>query len=180
MASSGDYGSYIPSTQVWDVSEVYSTEVTSPAFKELLVRMYQNLNLLSLVVNQKDTGIYNDVDEFVNGQTYFPSATTSSSTYSEPVGRNVFRKVVNFGELPNTASKSVAHGITMTDGTTFTRIYGAATNTTAHAYIPLPYASPTLASSIELSVDGTNVTIITGSNRSSFDVTYVVLEYLKF
>jgi hypothetical protein len=40
--NTADYGMFIPTTQVWDVSEIYSTEVTSPAFKELLVRLYQN------------------------------------------------------------------------------------------------------------------------------------------
>ena len=56
MANSGGGGSFIPTTQVWDVNEIYSTEVTSPAFKELLVRLYQNINAQSLSLNSKDAG----------------------------------------------------------------------------------------------------------------------------
>ena len=36
-------GSYIGTTQVWDVSQIYDIEVNSPEFKELIVRLYQNI-----------------------------------------------------------------------------------------------------------------------------------------
>jgi hypothetical protein len=177
MANRGDYGSYIPTTQVWDVSEIYETEVTSPQFKELIVRLYQNINSQSLSVNGKDAGVY-DTSEFVNGQTFFPNPTLTSSSTTTATQRQVFRMVVNFGALPNTGTKTVAHGLTINSGFTFTRIYGTASDPNGN-YIPLPYASPTAVNNIELKVDGTNVTIITGSNRSNFTVTYIVLEYLK-
>ena len=178
MANSGGGGSFIPTTQVWDVNEIYSTEVTSPAFKELLVRLYQNINAQSLSLNSKDAGYYH-TNEFVNGQLFFPNPALTSASTTTPTMRQVIRKVINFGALPNAGTTDVAHGLTLTDSYTFTRIYGAASDTTGHNYIPLPYSSPVLVDNIELLVDGTNVTIITGSDRSNFDVTYVVLEYLN-
>jgi len=178
MANRGDYGSYIPTTQVWDVSEIYETEVTSPQFKELIVRLYQNINNQSLSVNGKSSGIY-DTAEYVNGKTFFPNPSLNSTSSTTPTQRQVFRKVINFGALPNTASKTVAHGITVTDSVTFTQIYGAATSTTTHTYIPLPYAAVVLANNIELLVDATNVTITTGADCTIFDTSYIVLEYLK-
>lgn len=177
MAYKND-GSFIPTTQVWDVSEIYSTEVTSPAFKELLVRLYQNLNGMALSVNGRDAGMY-DKTEFVNGQTFFPAAGTSSATSSAPNQRQVYRKVVDFGALPNAAAKTVAHGLTVTNGYTFTRIYGTASNTAGLLYIPIPYASSVLLNNIELSVSNVNVTITTGIDRTAFTICYVVLEYLK-
>ena len=63
--------------------------------------------------------------------------------------------------------------------TTFTRVYATASDTTGFNYIPVPYASSTAANNIELNVNGTNVNIITGSNRSNFNICYVVLEYLQ-
>ena len=179
MAERGDFGSFLATTQVWDVGEIYSAEGISPDLKELLVRLYQNLNNQSLSVNTRDAGFY-DTSEFVNGQLFFPNPALNSSSTTTPTQRQVFRKVLNFGSLPDTAVKTVAHGITVNDGFTFTRIYGAATDPTGHNYIPLPYASPTLMNNIELKTDGTNVTITTGSNRTAFTTTYVVLEYLKF
>lgn len=172
------FGVFLPTTEVWDVSEIYSTEVTSPEFKELLVRMYQNLNRMALSINVRDAGYY-ATQEFVNGQQYFQNPALSGGSSQYPAFRQVFRKIINFGALPNAASKSVAHNITVNNAFTFTRIYATASDTTGHNYIPIPYASPVLANNIELKVDATNVTIITGSNRTNFNVCYVVLEYIK-
>ncbi len=183
MASSRDSsgsqysGSFIPTTQVWDVSEVYSTDVNSAQFKELIVRLYQNMNLSATAGNTKDAGIY-DTEEFVNGQSFFPSTATNSSVNSAPIRRQVFRKVINFGALPNNTTKSVAHGLIVTSGYTFTRIYGCA-STPSTIFIPLPYASGTSADIIELFVDGTNVSIKTGADKTTYTVCYVILEYLK-
>lgn len=177
MANPQSVGVFVPTTNVWDVNEIYSVEVTSPAFKELLVRLYQNLNNISQALNVKDSAIYN-TQEFVNGQLYFANPTLSSTSTTTARLRQVMRKVINFGALPNTATTTVAHGITFNSSTTFTRVYGAASDTAGNNYIPIPYASPTLANNIELKVDATNVTIITGSNRTAFTVCYVVLEYL--
>lgn len=170
-------GLYIPTTNVWDVDQIYQIDIGSPEFKELLVRLYQNINNMSLALNLKDSGFY-DTAIFVNGQLFFPNPSLTSATDTAPDYRQVLRKTINFGALPNAGSKSVAHGITVTDVTTFTRIYATASDTTGHNYISIPYASPTLANNIELRVDGTNVTIITGSDRTSFNVCYVIVEYI--
>ena len=170
--------SFIPTTNVWDVASLYQVDVTSPEFKELLVRLYQNINNIALLLNLKDTGLYNTF-EIVNGQTYFPSPALNSSTSGTPENRSVYRTTVNFGALPNAATKSVAHNIITTPKTTFTRIYATASDTIGRFYVPIPYASATLTDVIELSVDGTNVNITTGSDRTNFTVCYVVLEYLQ-
>lgn len=170
-------GSFIPTTQIWDPSEVYSSNL-SPELKELLVRLYQNLNLMATNVNLKDTGYYNTL-EFVNGQLYFPNPANNSSTSTYPSFRQVFRTIVNFGALPNAGLKSVAHNIPINESYSFTRIYAASSDQVGLNYIPIPYASPTLVNNIELNVDATNVNITTGSNRTNFTITYVVLEYIK-
>lgn len=178
MANSNQYGAYVNTTNIWDVQQIQQVDVTSPEFKELLVRLYQNINNIALVLNVKDTGMY-QLSEFVSGQLYFSNPATNSSTAQSPTQRQVRRKVINFGSLPNAGVKSVAHNITMTSATSFTRIYGAASDTTGNIYIPLPYASPTDADNIELYVDATNVVVTTGSNRSNFNIAYVILEYLQ-
>jgi len=171
-------GFLLPTTNVWDVNEIYDVNVNSDEFKELLVRLYQNLNNMSLSINLRDAGYY-DTLEFLNGQQFFPNPALNSSSTTQPSYRGVYRKVINFGALPNAGTKSVAHRITCTTRTSFTRIYGASTDPVGLNYIPIPYASPTAANNIELKVDATNVTIITGSNRSAFTITYVILEYLQ-
>jgi len=176
--ASQTFGFLIPTTNVWDVSEIYQVDVKSDEFKELLVRLYQNLNNMATSVNIRDAGYY-DVNELLNGQSYFPNPLLNSATMSAPSFRSVYRKVINWGALPNTGTTSVPHGITCSANTSFTRIYGSSTDPVGLNYIPIPYASPTLANNIELKVDATNVTIITGSNRSAFTITYVILEYLQ-
>jgi hypothetical protein len=180
-------GAFVATSYIWDVARLHEIEVNSPEFKELLVRLYQNLANIANVLNIKDSGYYN-VLEFVNGQLFFPNPNFDSQTSQTATYRQVIRKVINFGPLPNTGTKSVAHGITciafsagppIVPGTTFTRIYATATDNTGLNYIPIPYASPILANNIELSVDSTNVTITTGSNRSNFNICLVILEFLQ-
>lgn len=174
-------GAFIPSTNVWDVSQLQSMDVTSPEFKELLIRLHQNINNIAIAINLRDAGYY-DQKEFINGQRYFPNPMidATASPYINPAFRQVFRMVVNFGQLPDTNFKSVNHNIPgISNMFTFTRIYATASDTTGLNYIPIPYASPVLVNNIELSVNATQVTITTGSNRTNFNECYVVLEYIK-
>jgi hypothetical protein len=178
MPQLGPSGSFLPTTSVWDVSQLYAVDVKSPEFKELLVRLYQNINNIALALNGKDAGYYSLL-EFINGQLFFPNPLLDSSTQANPIFRPVTRLVVNFGGLPNAGLKSVPHGIAINNNYTFTRIYATASDTVGHTYIPIPYASPVLANNIELYVDTVNVNIVTGSNRTNFDECYVILEYIR-
>lgn len=178
MSNSSQYGAFIQTTAVWDMALLESVDISSPEFKELLVRLYQNINNIALILNIKDTGMY-QLSEFVNGQLFFPNPNNNSTTAQLPANRQVFRKIINFGVLPNAAVLSSPHNISVTSATTFTRIYGCASDTTGLTYIPLPYASNVAGNSIELSVSSTDVIITTGSNRSNYNVCYVLLEYLQ-
>lgn len=168
-------GAFVPSTQLWQIGE---EDLKGDALKELIVRLYQQINLIAVVLNVKDTGLY-PLEEFINGQQFFPNPAYDSTTGTNPAQRQVYRKVINFGALPNTGTTNVAHGLTITTGYTFTRIYGCTSDTAGSSYLPLPFASPTLVENIKLSVDATNVSITTGSDRTAYTVTYVILEYLK-
>lgn len=179
MANGVNVGVYIPTTQVWDVTEIYTTDVTSPQFKELLVRMYQNLNLMAQSVNTRDAGIY-DTSEIVCSQTYFPNPAYNSSTNTKPVQRQVYRKVINFGALPAGGTKSVPHGIICDSSVSFTRIYATATDPIALQYIPIPFATSTPNQSIQLIVDSVNVNISSPTDYSRFTICYIILEYIRF
>lgn len=174
-------GNFIPTTQSWDVTEIYQSDVNSPKFKELLVRMYQYLNLMAESVNNKTSGLYNS-NEAASGDTFYPSASASSASDTRALPRPVFRRVLNMlptGTLPNTGTLTVAHGLTFNSSTTIVRLYGAANNAAGTALIPIPYSSPVLVNNIELKADGTNVYIITGSDRTAYTKCNVVIEFLK-
>jgi hypothetical protein len=172
------FGAFVPTTNVWDVGQLYQVDVNSPEFKELLVRLYQNVNNIANVLNLKDTGYYT-TQEFVNGQSYFPNPLFNSSTAPTATYRQVFRTTVNFGALPNTGTKSVAHNINVTNGFTFTRIYATASDVSGNTYIPIPYVDVLTGNDIQLYVDATNVNIITTSDRTNYTACYVVVEYIK-
>lgn len=171
-------GAFVPTTNVWDVAQIYDLDIDNQQLKELLVILYQNINTIALNLNIRDAGYYVE-SEFINGQAWFPNPALSSTTTASPVLRQVFRLVINFGALPNTGTKSVAHGLTITAGYSFTRIYATASDPIGKNYIPIPYASPTDANEIEINVDATNVNITTGSDRTAFTICYVILEYIK-
>ena len=171
-------GSFIPTTDVYDVSIIYSLDINSKEFKEFLVRLRQSINTIALALNTKDSAYYVQ-EEFVNGQVFFPNPALSSTTQAVPVLRQDYRIVINFGALPNNATKSVPHGLTITSDFSFTRIYAVASNTTGMSYIPIPYSSTTAGDVIELNVDAVNVNITTHSNKTAYTITYVILEYIK-
>lgn len=171
--NSSNLGAFIPTTNVWDVGRLATVDINSQEFRELLVRLYQNVNNISLVLNIKDTGYY-DTKEFVNGQLFFPTPGTKSQQY-----RQDYRIVINFGQLPNATTKVVPHNIPINSAYWATRVYGAATDSTNLFWIPLPYADAS-GNNIQLLVDSTNVSITTTNDCTNFDRCIVVLEYLKF
>jgi hypothetical protein len=175
-------GSFVATTNIWDVQQIQSVNVNSADFKELLVRLYQNINNIALALNIKDVGYYS-TNEFLNGQLFFPNPNAADNSVQSSTYRQVYRTVVNFGALPNTGSKSVVHNIDIDTVTpsiySFTRIYGAASKTDQTAFIPLPYASPTLNLNIQVDITPTQVTITTDFDYSGYETSYIVLEYIK-
>lgn len=169
-------GAFLPTTSVWDTSEIQTVDINSQEFRDLLVRLYQNINNIALSVNIRDAGYY-DQTEFINGQLFFPDPSLSSTTAQTPTYRQVFRKVVDFGALTNSSTKNVAHDLDMSVATyIFTRIYGCASDTVGKNFIPLPFGG---GAPISVSVNATNVSVTTTSNRTNFTTTYIVLEYIK-
>jgi hypothetical protein len=176
--NSNQVGSFVPTTNVWDTAQIEASDL-SPTAKELLVRLYQNINNIALVLNTKESGYY-DTNQFVTGSIFYPNPANNSQTspYKAAIYRQVNRKVIIFGALPNTGTKSVPHGITVTPHTTWVTSTAEATDPIGLQGIFLPYASPILANNIEINVDSTNVNITTGSNRSNFTICNVTLEFL--
>lgn len=166
-----NFGSYIPTTNIWEIQQIQDVNA-DPKLKELLIRLYQNINNISLVINTKDSAIYFD-EEFVNSQIYFPNRTLNSTTSQSPTPRSIFRKVIDFGALPNATTKSVAHGISINSNYIFTRIYGSATNQAGFSAIPIPQAD------ISITIDATNVNVTSTLNYSAYTITYIVLEFIK-
>lgn len=169
-------GSFVPTTQVWDQSQIEKANI-SAEMKNLLIRLYQNINQIALVLNTKSTGAFYP-QEFVIGDLYYPNNTQPT------VYRQVVRKVIPVPSLPGGATPNplpVPHGLNPTDNWVFVRIYGTGTDISAspnYTYVPIPYAAVVPANTLELYVDQTNVIITSGGTDYSAYSAQIVLEYL--
>ena len=89
-------------------------------------------------------------------------------------GKTIYRKVISLGSLPNTASASVAHGISnISDVISVT---GYATNGTI--FFSLPLARSVITMQIGLYADVNNIIVETGTNRTTY-IGYAIIEYTK-
>lgn len=148
--------------------------------------LVEHLRQITEGVNDSEKGFHVDV-ETLAGKFWTPRARASAD---DPiVYRNVFRKVVDLeglddfsaGTPPNT--QTVAHGITFTENSFITALYGAATDpalSDLNAGIPLPFLDVgTLANGIQLDIDGTNINLTSSADYSAYTEAWVVVEYVQ-
>jgi len=158
-------GNFVPTTIIYDSQRIQEMDVNSKDFKELLKRLYQSINILSLAINAREVGLY-PMEELVIGNLYYNADTTQISNL-----RPVFRTTVNTGDLIG-ADNPKPHGITF--GVTWqpVHIYGVACNTTTKEYWPMPN------SDITVKVTATDI-VITNFSGVLFDKSSIVIEYTK-
>lgn len=172
------YGAYVPTSQVFDPSFMKDLDINGSEFKDFITRLHQGINNISLVLNVKESGYYVP-SEFLTGQLFPPVPAEVDPDKLNFQFRQSFRMYIDTGTLPNAGTKSVPHNVDFNSNFTLTKIWGAATDPTGN-YIPLPYVSTSsLSNNITLEATSTNIIITTGSNRTNFTRSQVVIEYLK-
>ena len=120
-------------------------------------------NLNAMVDN-----IYSDLDANVY--------STTETVIGTWLGKPLYRKVIDFGTLPNTTTKSVNHNISNLNK--IVSMKGYAYNGTN--FNPLPSTNVnSLGNQMALYCNATQVIVATGADRSNFTESYVVLEYTK-
>ena len=90
-------------------------------------------------------------------------------------GKPVYRKVIDCGSLPNTSNKDVSHNI-QNLGVTI-KCIGMAVRTSDSRALTIPDSTPN--AEIGCGVTNTNVYITTHNDRSSFNNSFLILEYTK-
>ncbi len=107
----------------------------------------------------------------------FTYSTLESSTGNYWIdGKLIYRKTINIGNLPNNASKKVAHGIT---GLTYVIGWEGNAYLSSGAYwYPFPYTSPSGSNQFSCYVTPTDVVVQTSSDRSA-TIAYITLFYTK-
>lgn len=117
----------------------------------------------------------------VSASDHIKSFDTAYDIYSnaevvigEYLGKPLYRKVINYGALPNTTTKEVNHNISNLD--CITNIRGIATNGSSFIILPRTHTASNLC--IVLEATKTTILINDGYNFSAFSA-QIILEYTK-
>jgi hypothetical protein len=165
-------GLSLPTTQSLNLGQLNELKADSTQFKQLIVRLYQQLNQFALVINKKESGVYVSDTEVVTSKTF---------EYAPDETYPIYMKLIDIGAL-GAGVTTVAHNITPATNLFFTQIYGAASlynaNPLLSQYVSLPWVSAGGAANIEVIVNGTNI-VITNNSGIAFTSSQIVLEYGK-
>lgn len=134
--------------------------------KELATKLQDIYQGIASTVNTKEGGLFVPIEKLSSAQYFLPGNPQNN--------RAVYRMVVDFGALPNTGTKTVAHTIVGWDNKfRLVRAYGAANDPIALEGIPIPNDG------IFVKNNSTNVIVTTTANFSAFTESTVVLEFTK-
>lgn len=93
-------------------------------------------------------------------------------------GKPIYRKVINFGSLPNNTTKYIPHNINNIDKVIEIRGYATESGTKNFYPLPLQYKGADSSYNVEILVNNNNVIAGASQNRSMYTA-YVILEYTK-
>ena len=114
-----------------------------------------------------------DVESIRNN--YFTTEIDTGAKWID--GKPIYRKVIDFGALPNNTSKAVAHNISNLGWVL--KLEGIS-KTDAGTRVSLPFvAISDVTSQISTKITDTEITCTTGTNRSGYTQTYFIVEYTK-
>lgn len=120
---------------------------------------------------RNSNGVFQEVE--IDKKDNYSTAEQVIGTWID--GKPLYRKVINIGTLPNTASATIAHKISYVDKI---RTNGSFAIASSGYSVPVPNVTASTTGHIAINVDRTNIYVTTNSNRS--DLTgYIVLEYTK-
>ena len=139
--------------------------------------VYVYIKATSGLAENQQENVLNDVKGYVDSSNSY--STNEVKTGGKWIdGKPIYRKVVNFGALPNATIKEVSFDNINAD--TFVKIEGIAMNNSGSA-VTIPFADTSAATqSIAIFINSSSVSINTGAtNRSDYTKCYITIEYTK-
>lgn len=140
-----------------------------PDFEQFLLKVTDFSRSVAQSVNQREICAYVS-QEILTGSTLF-------SVIDSRAILPVYRKVIDFGPLPNATTTSIPHGLAITDTWRFIKILVGATNPLATGATEYSITVPDANSTVGVTL--TDVVITTSADYSAFTSTTVILEYVK-
>ncbi len=109
------------------------------------------------------------------GGNYSTSEAATNTTWVD--GKMIYKKTINFGSIPSSTTKSVAHGVTGIDR--FIK-YEASLTVFGNNSFPLPFVRASGGTdNMELRLSTTNLTVITNSTNFVNFSAYITIYYTK-
>src|SRR5882757_3767738 len=147
--NSQQFESYVP---------VY--DVVPEKWEEARPAIVEQLKKITNAVNSREIGWYID-EEVLTGKSFIPGVNNLTGGTSQQF-RQVLRKEIDFGPLPNTGVKSVPHGITVDANFTLVFLGAYATDPIAFVAFPIPYADHiNILDAVSITIDAVNINIAT-------------------
>lgn len=148
--------------------------------EQFRVQLIQMINDICISINSKESGFYSD-ETTITSEKVLPTYCDDLAGAVNVYHRTVRRKVIFTGALPDNGTKQILHNINFPTGSVGWRLWGGASiidaNKDLKVFIQLPLGSPNLSSNIEIYATENHVVIVTGTNRSNFNFSFVVVEY---
>ncbi len=148
--------------------------------EEFRVKIIQMINDMCISINSKESSYYSN-EISVTAAKVLPTYRTTLQGDESVYYRTVRRKCVFTTSLPNSSIKTVKHNIIFPKYSVGWRLWGCASQVardeTLNGFLELPYAHPTPANCISLYCDRDNINITTGTNRSGFNFSFVIVEF---
>lgn len=98
-------------------------------------------------------------------------------------GKTIYQKIIDFGALPSTTTKNVAHSITGLNLNGFLQAslvaYKSSPSTSTPLNVPGLCTVGASAGELALSIGATNVTAVSTADESAYTNSYVILKYTK-
>ena len=139
--------------------------------------VYVYIKATSGLAENQQENVLNDVKGYVDSSNSYSTAEVKTGGKWID-GKPIYRKVVDFGALPNATIKGVSFDNINAD--TFVKIEGIAMNNSGSA-VTIPFADTSAATqSIAIFINSSSVSISTGAtNRSDYTKCYITIEYTK-
>lgn len=139
--------------------------------------VYVYIKATSGLAENQQENVLNDVKGYVDGSNSY--STDEVKTGGKWIdGKPIYRKVVNFGALPNATIKTVSFDIVYVDTWASVSAIASYENGTA---VSIPYADvASVSQSISYMITNNTISVNTGTtNRSEITKCYFILEYTK-
>ena len=170
----------------WDLEASYNVKiVVSDKLSSATVNLILNSAIPTMSLDKNGVGIMCAYDNSLGGLLQVGGRPIDIDIYDENetktnkiwIGKPIYRKVIDFGALPNNTSKLVNHNINNLGVVVLMTGYCYTSDSTYYP-LPLQYKGSDSSYNVELSVNNTSVGMISSKDRSHLSA-YVILEYTK-